>query len=63
MINSLTQFTTNGLKIIIELEAQIIFLPDKCTNVPKEVIYDLLTGNYYLQKIMNGINYKLIFEK
>lgn len=57
------KITKFGPKTMMELENCVIFLPEKYTNLPEEVMNDMSTGDFYFQKILDGNYFDFIFEK
>lgn len=57
-IRTTTKF---GPKIMLELESCVIFLPERYTNLPDEVVNDLSSGDFYFQKVFNGNSFDIIF--
>lgn len=57
------KLTPYGLRIMLELEHQVVFLPERYSYIPEETIKELCTGQYYIKKVLsNGIYYKFVFD-
>lgn len=57
------KLTMYGLRIMLELEDYITFLPIKYNYISDDVIKDLSSGLYCIKKVPDGIYYKIVFEK
>lgn len=54
--------TKFGERIMLELEKNVVFLPQKYLRMTGDQIEDLCKGNFYFKKIKQGItNYTLQF--
>lgn len=57
------KITIYGMKIVLDLEEHIMFLPEKYIFITDEVLRQLTTGKYSIKKATDdGIHYNLVFE-
>lgn len=56
ILNCMRMFTKYGERIMLEIETNVIFLPQKYSKLTDDQIEDLCSGNFYFEKVKEADN-------